>query len=458
MTEGLPVALSCQACGSHDLGGICRNCDESVDELTEHLAELYEQLETAKRMLVREGSKVRRLQGEADRKLKANKQYPAALRVLKQWQQHCHPNAREINGGERVRCVIARLNGGYTEEELQQCILGYARFAYVVNRRRTTQGSPATRRIDAELVFGDPGHVDQGIAYAAEVARREQAMEKMAAAAIPTSNAKPPISNASRLSPLGEAALRLAELGFYVFPVAPRGKVPVTTNGLKDATLDAERITRFWTQHPDHNIGLRCGIESGIAVLDQDGEEGIASLRALESKYTELPPTGSVVTPRGGQHYYFIHPDAGEIRNTSGFPGPGLDIRGDGGYVLAVPSVGSNGRRYEVDERVALAPMPGWLLTLLAEHQTVIRRVGADPIELVTKGVKAGARNDQLTRMVGLLVGRSELSPEQILALAELGNARCNPPLPKRDLVTIVNSIFRREQRKLFDAANIASV
>lgn len=385
---------------------------------------------------------IKRLKAEGDSQLKASKHYKPAVAILEYWRDLCHPEARELTQGERVRKVVARLAGGYTEEQLKECVEGYSKFPYVTDRkRRSKTGTPAQRYIDAELIFRDAKHVDQGIALAVEADRLDEPMPQLRA---PDASVQ--------LSALGQSAVLLANTGFHVFPVAVRAKVPVTPNGLKDATQDIERIVRFWSAHPEHNVAIRCGMESDLVVLDVDGEEGMDSLTELEKQYGSLPKTASVVTPRGGQHYYFRHPGI-EIKNTAGYPGLGLDIRGDGGYVLAPPSIGPTSKRYEQDDQSPPAEMPGWLREMLVNRQTAYERI--DPSEwenMVNQGVAKGQRNNQLTRLAGYLWHKHEPG----IALGILLNTnreKCSPPLPDREVNKIMESIQRREARKLREEA-----
>src|SRR5262249_14056450 len=122
------------------------------------------------------------------------------------------------------------------------------------------------------------------------------------------------------------------------------------------------QIRSWWARHPNAMIGLPTGPQSGVWVLDIDngeGKDGKASLATLESTYGALPETGKVTTPSGGSHYYFKYD--GEVRSR-GQLADGLDVRGDGGYVIAGGSVRSDGRSYEWTVAGAPAFAPTWLL------------------------------------------------------------------------------------------------
>lgn len=195
------------------------------------------------------------------------------------------------------------------------------------------------------------------------------------------------------LSPIAEAALQYAARGFLVFPcwwptaqgcACGRGdecerkaKHPIgrlVPNGMLDSTTDATIIRGWWRQYPQANVAIRCGAESGVIVLDVDAyKTGLDSLDALEMRYGKLPYSIRARTGSGGGsvHILLQHPRDGRriSSNSSGKLGPGLDIKADGGYIIAAPSAHASGGRYEwVDEDDStLAPAPVWLLQLLGQ-------------------------------------------------------------------------------------------
>jgi hypothetical protein len=167
-------------------------------------------------------------------------------------------------------------------------------------------------------------------------------------------------------------ALLLAVRGYAVFPCVPRGKTPITTHGCKAATAKARVIQRWWQREPSANIGLATGAASGIFVLDVDPEHaGAESLADLEADHGGLPRTITSVTGSGGRHLLFRHPGGDcKVRNLVGFRA-GLDIRGDGGYIIVPPSVHPNGRRYQwaPDNPSQPAEAPAWLLQIVSERE-----------------------------------------------------------------------------------------
>lgn len=150
-----------------------------------------------------------------------------------------------------------------------------------------------------------------------------------------------------------EAALAYAARGWLVFPCfgvvdgactcsrgsacLNAGKHPITRNGLKDATTDAEQINEWFEQHPTANVAIVTGAASGIVVVDLDVKPGKNGIESLDALNLDLPPTAVVTTGSGGRHLYFAHP-GGSVPCSSGKLGLGIDVRGDDGYVIAPPS------------------------------------------------------------------------------------------------------------------------
>ena len=168
---------------------------------------------------------------------------------------------------------------------------------------------------------------------------------------------------------LASAAFRLALRGLAVFPLTPGQKVPLLgSHGCHDGSTDSDIARARWKRSPNSNIGVKTGAASGVWVLDIDlGPGGDASLARLEAEHGPLPATVEVLTPSGGRHYWWRWPASGpEIRNSAGRIGPGLDVRGEGGSVVAPPSALSDGGRYRwvKNGTHAIAEAPAWLVTL----------------------------------------------------------------------------------------------
>jgi Bifunctional DNA primase/polymerase, N-terminal len=136
-----------------------------------------------------------------------------------------------------------------------------------------------------------------------------------------------------------KAVLAYACRGVPVFPCEPRGKAPLTYSGFWDATTDAGRIEAWWDRWPYANVGVPTGERSGLLVLDVDPRDGgPESLLALERINGPLPETAKARTGGGGVHVFFRYPAGETVRNSARRLGPGLDVRGVGGYVVVPPS------------------------------------------------------------------------------------------------------------------------
>lgn len=146
------------------------------------------------------------------------------------------------------------------------------------------------------------------------------------------------------------AARRLALAGFHVFPLLPNSKRPAIKDWPTLATSDPDYVGGWWKENPDYNIGIHT---KGMMVIDLDPKHGgldswaalVETGRLLED---EIPPTLTVRTPSGGLHLYFrLPPGQQEVSNSVQKLGPGIDVRGKGGYVVA-PGSTIDGKTYEV--------------------------------------------------------------------------------------------------------------
>ena len=165
----------------------------------------------------------------------------------------------------------------------------------------------------------------------------------------------------------GEAALSYAARGWLLFPCRPCDKRPILKDWPSRATTIAGTIVGWWRQWPTANLAIATGPASGIFVLDVDrhSADGNATLAELEARHGGLPETIMQRTGGGGLQLFFHWPHGHDIRNSAGRLGPGLDIRGDGGYALVPPSVHPSGRPYRWKCSTPLAVAPPWLLDLI---------------------------------------------------------------------------------------------
>ena len=223
------------------------------------------------------------------------------------------------------------------------------------------------------------------------------------------------------------------------------GKHPRTEHGHQDATTDEANINDWFSRWPAANLGVATGAISGFDVLDVDPRHGgDDSIKDLEAEHGALPDTAEQLTGGGGRHILFRHHDG--VRNKagagSGLP-PGLDVRGDGGYIIVPPSKHVSGRPYcwEVSSQpgeVPLADWPAWLL------ERVIGIKDAVPATVVDGAIPEGGRNETLTSLAGTMRRRGMGEAGIRAALLE-ENKRCVPPLAEDDLCKIAASVARYE-------------
>jgi len=264
-----------------------------------------------------------------------------------------------------------------------------------------------------------------------------------------------------------ESALAYARRGWPVFPLhhpdAHRGcscvdaqacrspgKHPRTRKGLKDASTDPAQIRRWWEQYPLANVGLAMGRKSGLVAIDVDPRSGgDVSISELIETHGGLPPTLEAVTGGGGMHIFFAHPGV-TFKNSSSALGEGLDVKTDGGYVVAAPSLHASGKRYEWRSRRRPAQMPGWLLKLLTTEKPP-----TPPKPSTTRAATSPrlggiiphhSRNAQLFRIACALRGDGAGYDEIERAVFEAYETRCvkePEPMSDSELRKIARSAMR---------------
>ena len=222
------------------------------------------------------------------------------------------------------------------------------------------------------------------------------------------------------------------------------GKHPRQLKGVHAATRQIDDLYRMFRPGQPLNIGIATGAVSKLVVLDVDPRHGgTESLRALEASHGALPKTVLVLTGGNGYHYYLRAPGI-PIRNSAGLLGPGLDMRGEAGYVVAPPSKHGSGNRYtwlpgHSPLQEELCEVPPWLLELLSGASRGPRSAQA----IFGNTIAEGARNASLTSIAGKL-RRSGLDEQSLLAnLFQQNEARCSPPLQYEEVCAIAASVAR---------------
>jgi putative DNA primase/helicase len=210
-------------------------------------------------------------------------------------------------------------------------------------------------------------------------------------------------------------------------------------HGVSDASADVAIVSRWWQMWPTANIGIATGRGSQLVVLDVDFRaDGDASLAALIDQHGPLPETACIHTGGGGLHYYFLHP-GGAIRNSASKLGAGLDIRGDGGYVVAPPSVHVSGAKYAWALACRPAPLPGWMQQRI-ERSDAYSRVDT---AAALAGVAEGERDETLFRLACKL-RRADVPRDVAEDLVLRAAAACTPPFPAIEARQKVASAYDR--------------
>ncbi|GIW55536.1 MAG: hypothetical protein KatS3mg082_1940 [Nitrospiraceae bacterium] len=250
------------------------------------------------------------------------------------------------------------------------------------------------------------------------------------------------------------AALRYAELGYPVFPCVPGSKAPLTEHGFYDATTDSALIERWWSQHPNANIGIPT---AGLVVIDIDGQAN--AWPEDPERGADLANTGAIaLTPRGGRHAVFRRPPGKVWKCSTGKLAPGVDVRTDGGYIVVPPSRTAQGEYrwvedLELDRPAERLPEPpAWLVEELDRLSASPEPSRNGTLPSDGNPIPQGQRNATLARLAGTMrrVGMSQ--SEIATALSRVNQDRCVPPLSSREVERIAASIARYEP----DAVSVA--
>ena len=307
-------------------------------------------------------------------------------------------------------------------------------------------------------------------------------------------------------------ALLYAGLGWRVFPLhsmrdsacscgndscSSPGKHPRTKRGCKDASADERQIRTWWKRWPDANVAVATGQGSDLVVIDVDPRHGGDDSWETLKHELDVPATWEVRTGGGGVHAYFHYPSEQKISIGASVLGPGIDHRGNGGYVVAPPSNHASGNPYfwDVTEGEPLAELPKDLTKRLtpAEKPTesagnaenkpatpgagppwwaVLRRVGLEPDEIATIGERLedphasraaslyepgdrrlpttlpdGRRHELCVKLAGLL-RRAGVADNAIEATLELvADQRMTPPWEDKERQDEIRHILNSTSR-----------
>lgn len=258
-------------------------------------------------------------------------------------------------------------------------------------------------------------------------------------------------------------AVALAKQGRRVFPLLANSKAPAVDGGFHQASSDPERASRFWSEALTgdplfYNIGIATG--GGLIVVDIDirgDKDGAEAWKALERQHGPAPCTFTVKTPGGGVHFYFEDEGRRWLTSSAGNLGSGLDVRGEGGYVVAQGSV-IDGKAYEVMVDAPIAPIPEWLAQRIEAPKPTRTAEAVEALDGIALDAASARAGDWLKKhakpsiegqggnatayQAAARVMDFGLSPDDALELMLESdwNERCEPPWDVDELRVIVTN------------------
>ena len=216
-----------------------------------------------------------------------------------------------------------------------------------------------------------------------------------------------------------DTALECVARGWHVFPAKIEGSTKSSYKSAKysdgrnwGATTDPEEVRRDWSRWPEALLGIVTGPKSDLFVVEADtlkehGVDGISNLEALLRDNGDIPATIEATSPTGSRHLYFRYPEGAEIKNSASKVAPGIDVRGDGGMVIAPPS-------YRADKGGAyvwrnppgffdVGECPAWLLNKVIKCEPVEEVAPQIGIRIDTGGSMPDTQSADLDEVAELL-------------------------------------------------------
>lgn len=245
-----------------------------------------------------------------------------------------------------------------------------------------------------------------------------------------------------------EYAIKYAKMGLAIHPVNQKDKTPYLKAWQERATTDLSQIRTWWRTYPNAMIGCATGKKSGgICVIDidrddQKGVDGYESMRHFWREYGEFADSWQSITGRGGYHYFFK--TSKEIKNRVGIL-DGVDIRGDGGYVVLPPSMHPNGNRYEWEydpDETDLADANdtvNYLLNLKPDKPT--------SSFVAPAVIPEGQRNDMIFKSACSLQSKGFSDEAIMIAMQAENENKCIVPLDQEEVENIVLSVVNRYEK-----------
>jgi hypothetical protein len=232
----------------------------------------------------------------------------------------------------------------------------------------------------------------------------------------------------------------LENMKWSVIPVSRDKKPLIKWEEYQKRLPTTQEIDHWWERTPDANIGIVTGKISNLACIDIDDPEIKHDAISRIENFMK-PPT--CMTPRGGRHLYFKYPEGTELRNAVSII-PKVDIRGEGGYVVAPPSINGSGGSYKwlPGKQIDKITMVGFPVSII--DSTTRKRVSEEPDKNM---FHEGRRDDDLFHIANIMVKGGARIEEIRSVLLNLAKT-CSPPYPEGEISIKIESAMKRADRR----------
>ena len=239
-----------------------------------------------------------------------------------------------------------------------------------------------------------------------------------------------------------EAALSYLQHGWSIIPVGHDKRPLIKWQTFQKVKPSEQQVRSWYEQWPDAGVAIITGRISGLIVLDIDPRHGgDKTLLHWLDNGLKLPECPAVKTGGGGTHFYLKHP--GSDVPTVPSVAPGIDLKAEGAYVIAPPSLHPSGQRYlffpgQSPEEI---PLPLCALPVSQKTQDPLIMQGHEWVSLALQGVSEGSRDQTCTRLAGYF--RNLLPADVTLSILVMWAERCQPTLELEVAQKCVKSVYR---------------
>jgi len=260
-----------------------------------------------------------------------------------------------------------------------------------------------------------------------------------------------------------EAALQYRSMGLSVIPLSPKSKIPpkgFSPIPYRERIATEDEIRQWWKDEPNYNVGIVTGKLSGVFVIDLDKYADDYSEESEQNIIGDSIVCPTVETPRKGQHLYYSYPE--NFNPTIGARvAPGIDFRGEGGYILAPPSVNEKNIPYKWVITFDRAILPALSASFLKEASNRINTntlykepyipYNSENFNLTNpyipyKILQKGKRDSDLFTVANALI-KNKLDLDFTRQVIGILAQNCNPPFPEGEAETKIKSALDRAKR-----------